>query len=117
MIPPKFYSSIVGQFGGVIRFDVPLLKTVAVPWAYDPLSSLIAASARSSDYFTLLVRRLRKSISTNCVRLFGFAKYALPRVIAVICLTNSTRYGSLASMNVLIMMPDLRHAWTSLNVS
>src|SRR6185369_12084126 len=33
-------------------------------------------------YRTRLVRRFRKSIRTNCVRLFGFAKYALPRVIA-----------------------------------
>src|SRR5215212_1415745 len=68
-------------------------------------------------YLIRLVRLLRKSIKTNCVRLFGFAKYALPRVIADICLTNSTRYQSLASIKVFIIIPALRQAWTSLKVS
>lgn len=44
-----------------------------------------------SPYLTRLVLLFKKSIRTNCVRLFRFAKYALPRVMAVICFANSTR--------------------------
>ncbi len=37
--------------------------------------------AISIVYFTRLVRRFIKSIKTNCVKLFGLAKYALPHII------------------------------------
>lgn len=52
-------------------------------------SHLVLVASRFGH--TRLVRRFRKSMRTNWVKLFGLAKYAFPRVIAVIRLTKSTR--------------------------
>ncbi len=75
--------------GLYLNFD-PGVTHIA-PLCVSPLATFCRAFGARFLYFPLLVRRFKKSISTNCDRFSGLAKYALPFVIAVICFTKSTR--------------------------
>src|SRR5690606_7381658 len=72
---------------------------------------------RQPFYLTRFVRRRRKSRMTYCPSVIVVVKYALPRASSHTRATNWTSAGSRASMNVLMTIPALRHAVTSLNVS
>src|ERR1700741_2980119 len=64
-----------------------------------------------------LVRRRRKSRMMYWPSVMVLVKDAFPRAMADTWFTNATRYGSRASMKVLIRIPLLRHAPTSRKVS
>ena len=67
-------------------------------------------------YFDVVLRR-RKSIKMNWPNVIVLVKYALPRLISATRFTNSTSARSRANMNVLITIPERRHAATSRSVS